>query len=156
MTMVQIQAHDGMIIDETTENKTAKKKVTSATLSSFAPNSLCCIMLLAISPSKKSLTPQYTYNPQKRGEKGTRPIRATAQMRRVIVMRLAKFFIENTSLFRPVHHTEDGRHADSNLTFRHSVTDVDLSKDIRRACRIFFNLSADVCHIHAQRLGVAL
>lgn len=156
MTIVQIQTNDGMIIDEATANKTAKKKVTSARLSSFAPNSLCCIMLLAISPSTKSLTPQYTYNPQKRGEKGTIPIRTTAQMRRVIVITLAKFFIENTSLFRSVYPTEDGRYAESNLTFRHSVTDVNLSKDIRRTCRIFFNLSADVCHIYAQRLGVAL
>lgn len=98
MTIVQIQTHDGMMLEEITENKTAKKKVVSARLSSFAPKSLCCAMLLATSPSKKSLTPQYTYNAQKRGEKGTRPIRATAQMRRVNVMTLAKFFIENTSL----------------------------------------------------------
>jgi hypothetical protein len=56
-------------------------------------------MVLATSPSTKSLAPQYPYNIQKGKEKGAVNSRAAAHTRRVTVIMFAKFLLmESISL----------------------------------------------------------
>lgn len=91
--LAQIQIHIGITMVGITLTTMAKKNVVSATLSSFAPKSLCCFMVLAIRPSARSLTPQYRYSTQKSNENGTTNNRIPAHMKRVIVILFAKFLI---------------------------------------------------------------
>lgn len=93
ITVAQIQIHNGITMVGTTTITIARKNAISATLSSLAPRSLCCFMVLATSPSAKSLAPQYTYNTQKSNEKGVENSRTTAHTRRVAVIMFAKFLI---------------------------------------------------------------
>lgn len=93
ITIAQTHIHSGMVMAETTIITIARAKAISATLSSFAPKSLCCFVILATSPSAKSLTPQYPYNIQKSDENGTVNSKITAHTKRLIVIVFAKFLI---------------------------------------------------------------
>lgn len=96
--IAQIHIHSGMDMDETTIITIVKRKTTSATLSSFAPKSLCCFIILETNPSAKSLTPQYPYSTQKINVNGTMNSKVAAHIRRLTVIMFAKFLIASTSL----------------------------------------------------------
>ena len=93
--IIHTKTHKGSTKVGSIEAKTPIKKIKSAILSSFAPNSLSCFKCLAISPSKISLIPPNIYNIQNNNEKGFENDIKSAHTIRIVVIIFGKLFIKS-------------------------------------------------------------